>query len=66
MERDLRSFGVEDKPPRISEHGGTSDINANNHVAEEQPFADKRLPVVSRRNSHDRMIRRVEAKGSCR
>ena len=53
VKRDLRASGVEDEPPSVSKHSGDTDIDADNHVAEEQPLAYERLAAVSRRHTHD-------------
>lgn len=65
MEGDLRSTGIEDEPPGVSEHGCTPDVDANDHVAEEEPRADKRFTAVPRRQAHDRVVGRIEAEGCC-
>lgn len=57
---DLWSSLVEHEPPGVSEDGGTSDVNADNHVPEEQPFSNKRSPTVPRRNSHDLVVWGIE------
>ncbi len=66
MERDLGTALVEDEPPRVSENSRTSHVDTNDHVTEEEPFSDQRLPTVSRRHTHDRMIRRIKSKSSRR
>jgi hypothetical protein len=48
IERDLRTSSIEHEPPCISKHRRASHINPNNHVAEEQPLANKWLTAVSR------------------
>jgi hypothetical protein len=63
VEADLRSALVEHEPPSISKDGRTSDVDANDHVSEEEPFRDERLGRVSRGRAHDRVVRSIEAEG---
>jgi len=65
MERDLRSTFVEDEPPSIAENGSTTDIDADDHVTEEEPFANQWLSAVPWGYSHNAVVWRVEAQSSC-
>ena len=47
VKRYLWTSRIENKPPRVTEDGRTSDVHADDHVAEEQPFADEWLAAVS-------------------
>ena len=66
VKRYLGASRIENKPPRVTKDGRTSDVQANDHVAEEQPLAYERLAAVSWWYSHDGMVRRVESEGGCR
>ncbi len=50
--------------PSISEHSSDTNIDADDHVTEEQPLTDERLAAVSRRYTHDRVVGRVKAECS--
>lgn len=64
IERDLRTPSIQGEPPRIAKYGGDSDVDTNDHVAEEQPFTNERLAAVAWRHPHDRVVWRVETKRS--
>ena len=66
VKRYLWASGIENKPPRVTKDGRTSNVQTNDHVAEEQPLADERLAAVSWWHSHDGMVRGVESKCGCR
>ena len=66
VKRYLWTSRIENEPPCVTEDGRTSDVHTNDHVAEEQPFADERLAAVSWWHSHDGMVRGVESECGCR
>ena len=57
---------IEHEPPGVTRDRGDADVCADNHVAEEQPLANKRLAAVSGWNPHNRVVRRVEAQSCSR
>lgn len=61
VKRDLRSSLVEEEPPSISEYSCAPDIYADDHVAEEEPFADEGFSAIAWRNTHDAVVCGVEA-----
>ena len=61
VKRYLWTSSIENKPPGITKDSRTSNIDTNDHVAEEQPLADEWFTAVSWWYSHDGMIRRVES-----
>lgn len=66
MESDLGSPRVENEPPSVSKDCRTTDIDTNDHVAEEKPRPNERLPAVTGWQAHNSMIGRIEAKRSRR
>eukprot|EP00051_Salpingoeca_urceolata_P023105 m.387384 g.387384 ORF g.387384 m.387384 type:complete len:597 (-) comp20066_c2_seq5:2324-4114(-) len=64
--RKARAISVGDKPPRSAANSGSTNIQANGHVAEKQPATDELFLGVARGASHDVQVRRVEPKGRCR
>lgn len=65
-ERDLRPSLVVHEPPSIAKDRGDTDVDADDHVTEEQPGRYEGLPARSRRRSHDHVVGRVKAKGCSR
>ncbi len=54
------------KPPRSCSNGGNTNVNANSHVAEEQPATDERVLGSARGFIHNVNIRRVKTESSSR
>ena len=66
VERDLRSARIEYEPPCIPEDGRAANVDSDDHVTEEEPLANKWLTAISRRKTHDRMVRWVKTEGGGR
>lgn len=66
VERDLGSLTVEHEPPRVAGHSGETDIRADDHITEEEPLGDQGLTAAPWRNTHDRVVWRVEAQSRSR
>ena len=66
VEGDLWPFGIEHEPPSVAGYCRHTDVDTNDHVAEEEPLRDERLATAAWWHAHDRMIRRIEAESSCR
>ena len=47
IESNLGTAGIIHEPPCIPEHGGASNIHADNEIAEKQPFSDQRLVTIT-------------------
>ena len=52
---------IEHEPPGVTRDRGDADVCADNHVAEEQPLPDDGFATVARVDTHDAVVRRVEA-----
>ena len=61
VEGDLGAARVEEEPPGVSSDSRKADVGADDHVAEEQPLPDDGLTTVARVDTHDAVVRRVEA-----
>ena len=60
---EVGSLGVEDEPPGRSSHSGSSHVDADDHVAEEEPLRDEGLLGVAWWLVHDVEVGRVEGQG---
>lgn len=63
MERNLGTSRIVNEPPGVSEDSCAANVNADNHVSEEKPLANKRLTTVPWRHSHNGVISRIETEG---
>jgi hypothetical protein len=61
MEGDLWAALVEHEPPGITGDCSAADVRPNDHVAEEQPRAHKRLTAIAGRHAHDGVVWGIEA-----
>ena len=60
VEGDLGSFGVEHEPPCVAEDCCAADVDANDHVAEEEPATNEGFIAFAGRAAHDIVVWRVE------
>lgn len=60
-EGDLGTACVVDEPPGVASDRSNADIDADDHIPGEQPGSNEALTTVPRRNTHDAVVRGIEA-----
>ena len=66
MESDLGSSGVVNEPPRIPKYRGAANVNADDQIPEEEPFAYEWLPGIPWRYTHNGVVGRIKSESGGR